>query len=147
MSNQVFRYLFRVRYAECDAQNVVFNARYADYADMAATEFLRACGLDYRELLETGLDNQVVRLVLDWQAPAHFDDVIEARCQVARIGNTSYVLSTQFCNAATGRLLASAEAVYVMMDRESWQKTPVPAALRERLEQGGRGKVTNHAGT
>ena len=34
-----FELLLRVRYSECDAQEVVFNARYADYADLAATEF------------------------------------------------------------------------------------------------------------
>ena len=39
-----FRYYLRVRYGECDAQKVVFNARYADYVDLATTEFLRALG-------------------------------------------------------------------------------------------------------
>ena len=29
-----FRYYLRVRYGECDAQKVVFNARYADYVDL-----------------------------------------------------------------------------------------------------------------
>ena len=33
-----FRYYLRVRYGECDAQKVVFNARYADYIDLATTE-------------------------------------------------------------------------------------------------------------
>ncbi len=28
-----FRYYLRVRYQDCDAQNVVFNSRYSDYAD------------------------------------------------------------------------------------------------------------------
>jgi acyl-CoA thioesterase FadM len=37
-----FRYLLRVRYGECDAQKIVYNARYGDYVDLAATEFLRA---------------------------------------------------------------------------------------------------------
>ena len=37
-----FRLLLRVRYGECDAQQVVFNARYGDYVDVAATEFYRA---------------------------------------------------------------------------------------------------------
>jgi len=36
-----FRLLLRVRYGECDAQQVVFNARYGDYVDVAATEFYR----------------------------------------------------------------------------------------------------------
>ena len=39
-----FRFYFRVRYAECDAQKVVFNARYGDYVDLGFTEFLRALG-------------------------------------------------------------------------------------------------------
>jgi acyl-CoA thioesterase FadM len=38
--------LVRVRFAECDAQNVVFNARYGDYVDVAVSEY-------YREVTET----------------------------------------------------------------------------------------------
>ena len=30
-----FRYYMRVRFQECDAQHVVFNARYGDYIDIA----------------------------------------------------------------------------------------------------------------
>ena len=36
-----FNFLLRVRYGECDAQQVVFNARYADYIDIAMTEYFR----------------------------------------------------------------------------------------------------------
>ena len=39
---QRFRYYLRVRYQDCDAQKVVFNARYGDYFDVACIEFLRA---------------------------------------------------------------------------------------------------------
>ena len=37
-----FRLLFRVRYGECDAQNIVFNARWGDYVDIASTEYMRS---------------------------------------------------------------------------------------------------------
>ena len=40
--SQRFRYYVRVRYQDCDAQHVVFNARYGDYIDLACFEFLRA---------------------------------------------------------------------------------------------------------
>ena len=33
------RVLIRVRYGECDAQGVLFNARYMDLVDVAFTEF------------------------------------------------------------------------------------------------------------
>jgi acyl-CoA thioesterase FadM len=39
-----FRYYLRVRYAECDAQKVVFHSRYAEYTDVAINEFFRALG-------------------------------------------------------------------------------------------------------
>jgi acyl-CoA thioesterase FadM len=37
-----FHHSFRVRWSETDAQGVVFNARYLDYADVAVTEYWRA---------------------------------------------------------------------------------------------------------
>ncbi len=63
-----FCFRFRVRYNECDAQHVVFNARYGDYVDIAMTEFMRALGRDYSQLLADGLDNQVVKLTTQWQS-------------------------------------------------------------------------------
>jgi acyl-CoA thioester hydrolase len=39
-----FLYYLRVRYGECDAQKLVFNARYADYVDIATGELLRVIG-------------------------------------------------------------------------------------------------------
>ena len=42
-----FRFLFRVRYGECDAQAIVFNARWGDYVDIAVTEFARALPSDH----------------------------------------------------------------------------------------------------
>jgi hypothetical protein len=75
MSNH-FRYYLRVRYGECDAQKVVFNARYAEYVDLATTEFLRALG--YGEQLFSGeLDFQLVKQTIEWKAPARFDQVLE----------------------------------------------------------------------
>ena len=74
---QPFCFRFRVRYNECDAQQVVFNARYGDYVDIAMTEFMRALGRDYNQLLAQGLDNQVVKLTTEWQSSARFDDVMQ----------------------------------------------------------------------
>lgn len=142
----MFRYTFRVRYGECDAQNVVFNARYADYADLAATEFLRAIGLDYRDVLARGLDNQVVKLTLQWQGPARFDDVLCARVHCSHLGNSSYTLHTVFTRYGEDTPLASAEAIYVMVTREPWAKTPVPDDLRAALADGAAGRWIDHAG-
>src|SRR5438270_11051820 len=83
-----FRYSIRVRYGECDAQKVVFNARYADYIDIAMLEFLRALGFG-DAVLNGILDYQLVKLTIEWKAPARFDQLLELSMYATRLGNTS----------------------------------------------------------
>lgn len=145
MNDDAFCYRFRVRYNECDAQQVVFNARYADYVDLAMTAFMRALGRDYRELLERGLDNQMVNLTLNWQAPARFDDVLDVRVAVVRLGRTSFALEYDIRRAQDQAPLCGAEATYVLMRTEPFAKTPIPDDLRASFERGACGRVTDQS--
>jgi acyl-CoA thioester hydrolase len=82
-----FHYYLRVRYGECDAQKIVFNSRYSDYADVAGLEFLRALGLG--EAVTTGgLDYQVVKQTLEWKSSARFDQVLDISVRASHLGNT-----------------------------------------------------------
>lgn len=130
-----FTLRIRVRYNECDAQNVVFNARYADYADLASTEFLRAALGGYQELVKQGFENQIVKLLIEWKAPARFDDVLDLNVSVGRIGNSSFTLNTQFVNAQTDQLVATAEAVYVFVNAKDFSSCTIPSFVREKFEQ------------
>lgn len=142
-----FCYLFRVRYSECDAQNVVFNGRYGDYVDIAVSEYIRAIWGDYDEvLLSRGLDSQVVSYSINWRGPARFDDVIQAGVRVGKIGTTSYGFEVAFSNYQTGSEIAEAEIVYVLVDANSYQKTPIPDTLRQQLEAGAPAMLIDHAG-
>lgn len=144
MSNH-FRYYLRVRYGECDAQKVVFNARYAEYVDLATTEFLRALG--YGEQLFSGeLDFQLVKQTIEWKAPARFDQVLEISVFAKGLGNTSFTLAAEFRVAGDDRVIAAAETVYVLVKQHTLTKTPIMPELRSALEQGGAGLVTDHAG-
>lgn len=139
-----FRYYLRVRYGECDAQKVVFNARYGEYIDLATTEFLRALG--YGEELFTGeLDFQLVKQTTEWKAPARFDQVLEISVAAKHLGNTSFTLGVQFRVAGDDRVIATAETVYVLVTPHSLRKTPIPPDLRSAMQQGAAGQVVDHA--
>lgn len=140
-----FRYYLRVRYGECDAQKVVFNARYGDYCDLATTEFLRAAG--YGDQLISGeLDYQLVRQTIEWKAPARFDQVLEASVRAPRLGNTSFTIATEFRIAGTREVVATAETIHVLVDHQTLRKTPLPNDLRAALEAGAAGRIADHAG-
>jgi acyl-CoA thioester hydrolase len=140
-----FRYYLRVRYGECDAQKVVFNARYADYIDLATTEFVRAVG--FGEALANGsLDYQLVKLTVEWKAPARYDHVLELSVYATRLGNTSFTLATEFRIAGRPETIVTAETVNVVVDAQTLRKTPLPPDFRAALEKGAPGAVTDHAG-
>lgn len=140
-----FRYYLRTRYNECDAQKVVFNARYAEYTDVAAAEFFRALG--YEKEMQTGeLDYQLVKQTTEWRAPARYDQVLEISVFTKHLGNTSFTLATEFRIAGDERVTVNVETVYVHVDHHTLQKSPLPPALRAALERGASNVTIDHAG-
>lgn len=138
-----FRYYLRVRYGECDAQKVVFNARYGEYVELAVSEFMRALGFE-AELVSGALDYQLVKQTVEWKAPSRYDDVIECRVAARHLGNTSFAIGVEFRAAGQEALRASAETVYVMVDH-ALQKKPLPEPFRAALQRGATGLVADHA--
>ena len=143
---QPFCYLFRVRYGECDAQQVVFNARYGEYVDLAVNEFLRQLFGGYQNLVQQGVETQVVRLLTEWQGPARFDDVLCARVYCNKLGNTSLQLAVDLTQHPSGQAVATSEVTYVVVDAQQFTKVPIPNFMRTQLELGAPGVVVNHAG-
>jgi len=140
-----FLYLLRVRYAECDAQQVVFNAKYVEFVDVAITEYFRLLWGDYTFITEQGLDFQVVNVTINWKAPAQFDDVVAITIDLKRIGTSSFTYALVFSNYRTKRVLATVEITYVMVSLKEHQKRAIPPTIRKQLAHGASG-IVNHAG-
>jgi acyl-CoA thioester hydrolase len=144
MDQPPFRYYLRVRYGECDAQKVVFNARYGDYVDISTSEFFRALG--FGEALASGeVDFQLVKQTFEWKAPARFDQVLEISVFAPRLGNTSFTVASIMRIAGDERVIATAETVYVLVSHRLVKMT-IPDALRSAMERGAPGAIIDHAG-
>ena len=92
MDRQDFRFAhrLRVRWAEVDRQDIVFNAHYLTYFDVAMTEYLRAVGFRYPdELLALDSDLFLVKATVEYKSPALYDDELDCHVRVGRIGNSS----------------------------------------------------------
>jgi acyl-CoA thioester hydrolase len=139
-----FRYLLRVRYGECDGQKIVYNARYGEYVDLAASEFLRAVWGD--ALFGGGFDYRLVRQVIDWKSPATYDQIVAISVRSGRIGTTSFTLSMELRVFGAEALLVAAETTYVLVRERDQTKHEIPAELRSQLETGASGVIVDHAG-
>jgi len=145
MSTERFKYYLRVRYGECDAQKVVFNARYADYVDLATAELLRAIGFE-REIQTGELDYQLVKQTLEWRAPARYDQVLEISVAAKHLGTTSFTFLTEFRIAGSEAVIATAETVYVHVETETRKKQALPESWRAAFARGAPGVEVDHAG-
>lgn len=145
MSDAPFRFYLRVRYHECDAQLVVFNARYGEYADIAAVEFWRAIGLA-DEVASLAFDVQLVKQTTTWMAPARNNQVLELSVATIRLGTTSFTVRTAFRIAGTERVICDIETIYVRVDAKTLVKQPLEAHHLTALQRGAAGVTVDHAG-
>lgn len=141
-----FRYYLRVRYQECDAQHVVFNSRYSDYADITSIEFMRAALPRPTDGFDGTFELQSVRQVIEWKSSARFDYVLEISAWVSRIGTTSFTLNAEMRRAGEAQVLATTETTYVHVDHKTFTKREIEPRMRAALEAGARGKTIDHAG-
>ena len=142
--SEPFRFFLRVRYSECDAQGIVFNARWVEYIDVAVTEYTRVI-LGSVDPNVTGMDWRLVKQTCEWRAPGRYDDVLDIRVRTLRVGNTSFSIETEFRRLVDGTHLVLAGTVYVSVDAKG-VKRPVPVQHRAALEYGAPGVVVDHAG-
>lgn len=124
-----FRDRLRVRWAEIDAQKIVFNGHYLMYFDTAIAGYWRALALPYAPSMEAlGGDLYVRKSTLEYHASARYDDMLEVGMRCARVGKSSIVFEAGVFRGE--HLLVSGELVYVFADPATQTSRPVPEALR-----------------
>lgn len=129
-SVEPFVHRVRVRYAEVDAQRVVFNAHWLTYCDDACTRFVESLGFG-ADAWTSDLDVMLVRAQLEWSGPARFDDWVHIEVEPVRIGTTSFDL--RYRASVEGRLACTAVITYVSVTPGTHVSTGIPAALRDAL--------------
>lgn len=126
-----FKYsaLSRVWFSDTDAQGVVYYGRYLPYFDNARTEYHRHLGGDPIE----GAEFVMRASVVEYHAPARFDDLIESFVRVRRIGTSSVTYECAAHRLPDDTLMVTASQTLVLVDLASRRPTPVPDDLRERV--------------
>jgi YbgC/YbaW family acyl-CoA thioester hydrolase len=150
MQRSNFRFLerLRVRWAEIDAQQIVFNGHYLTYFDTAIAGYWRALALPYAATLAAFAGDLFVRkATLEYLGSARYDDVLEIGIKCMRVGNSSITFSGGAFRL--DRLLVSCELVYVFADPVAKVARPVPPELRAIFEdfEAGRPMVDVRVGT
>jgi acyl-CoA thioester hydrolase len=129
-----FVHRLRVRYHECDAQGIVFNAHHFAFADIALTELWREAFGSYGAMVERGVDVVVAEAGARFLAPARFDDELDVALRIEQLGNTSMTTAIE-TRRTDGALLVEGSIRHVCVDPRTLAKQPFPEDVRATLER------------
>jgi len=131
---RTLRWPVRVYYHHTDAGGVVYHGTYLDFMEAARIELLAALGLDLAELAASeGVLFIVYKLEVDYQKPARLNERLTVTARIARVGGVR--LEFEQCVLRGDEPLVAAKVKAACVHRETYKPVPLPARLREKLEQ------------
>ena len=130
-----FTYSLRVRYSEVDYQGIVFNAHYLTYFDCAITEYYRAIKYNYsEEVKKYKKDFHVVKTIIEYKKPILFDQIINIKVRVSKIGNTSLTYDISLYSEEDKDLLAEGSLIQVYTDQITVKSVELPIHLIKKIK-------------
>ena len=121
----------RVRYAETDAEGVVYYANHFVYMEVGRINYLRAFGIDRAFWQRAGLGLVIVEASCRYHAPAYFDDRLVIRTWMEEIRRSSFSMRYEILNAESKRLLAESRTAQVFVDLRTMRPIRLPPELRQ----------------
>jgi acyl-CoA thioester hydrolase len=129
------RHQLRVRFAETDAQTIVYHANFLIYCETARTEYLRQlagpAARDDSWRRRSDFDVALAHVALDFRAPARFDDELTIWTRMAHLGHKSYSFEHKIYRDAT--LVCEAKIVLCAVDHETRQSKALPPDFKQAL--------------
>lgn len=130
-----FKHRLRVRWGECDAQGIVFNAQYMNYIEVAQAEYFRNLGIrHYSEEIRRRFDLATVKATLEYTAPTRIDDLLDIYTRVSRLGGSSVTFVTEMYLPGQDCPCNKGEVIYANFDAGTGLSRRVPDDIRKAIE-------------
>jgi len=75
----------RVRYADTDKMQFVYNGKYLEYFEVGRTELLRSIGLPYSTIENSGYQLPLLETRIQYKKPAYYDDILEIEASLSEL--------------------------------------------------------------
>lgn len=124
-------YRIRLPFRDIDMHGHMHNAAYVSHFEAALSYALRQAGLD-ADFAPNGQYVFLVRKIeVTYEAPCYYDEEIVVATKLARLGRSSLSFELQMCVGT--RACASADIVWICVDKASGASLEIPEALRTAL--------------
>lgn len=124
----------RVYYEDTDAGGVVYHSTYLNYCERARTEWLRAIGIEQRNMRAgSGLVFVVRRVTADYFLGAELDDALEVHTAIDRIGAASIHFAQRIMRGA--EQVFTAQVTIACVDWNVRRAARIPDDIKSLIER------------
>ena len=128
-----FNWPLRVYYEDTDSGGVVYHSNYLNFMERARTEWLRALGFEQPALkTDLGIIFVVHSMTLIFKSPAYFNDLLEIRARLLKIGHGSMEFSQSVTRE--DNLLVEATVKLACVDAVSFEPIGIPAIIKQAIK-------------
>lgn len=118
-----FKTELRVRYADTDMMQFVYNAKYLEYFEVGRTELIRSTGLSYNEIEIAGYQMPLIEARVFYKTPLLYDEIISIETTVNELYSAKIYLHYNIYKEDRITVAASGYTVHMFINSKT--KKPV----------------------
>ena len=122
----------KVRYAETDAQGVVYHGSYVVWFEVGRTEYCDAAGYPYARMEAEGVNIVVSDLAARFRRPTRYGDTVRVSTRLAALRSRGCTFAYRI-TLPDGGVAVEGETIHLFVDRASGRPTAVPEPVRAAL--------------
>lgn len=127
--------IIRVRYADTDKMEFVYNGKYLEYFEVGRTEMLRNCGLPYSELEKEGYQLPLVESNIKYKSPGKYDDLLEIEACLKKLKTAKIHIEYKIRRKNTNELIAEGFTDHVFIKVDTKKPTRPPKSYIDALSR------------
>ncbi len=125
----------RVRYADTDKMQFVYNGKYLEYFEVGRTEVLRNIGLPYSELEKKGYQLPLMEAGLKYKNPAHYDDELNIEATIRELYTAKVHIEYKITRKEDGALIATGFTDHMFIKEDTKRPTKPPQVYIDVLKK------------
>jgi len=116
----------RVRYADTDQMQYVYNGKYIEYFEVGRTEMIREQNLTYKSIEENGYLMPVNSVFIKYKNPAFYDELLEVETRVEKLPDVRVHLDHTVRTVEGNKIICEGyvELVFIQKDTKKVCRPP-----------------------
>jgi acyl-CoA thioester hydrolase len=123
----------RVRYADTDKMQFVYNGKYLEYFEVGRSELFRSIGFPYREIESEGYQLPLIEANVKYLVPATYDDLLEIQATVNELFTARPTVNYIIRNKETGETVAEGFTTHVFIKADTKKAVRPPKVYLDAL--------------